>query len=112
MGDVTTTAGPDDDVTTTAGPDDVTTTAHADNGACRAALGELQSLLNILKDDPLGVYKSLKKNILDKDEIVVHYMEDVSKYCTFRHANASKCGYAMGSMVRVTLMGVDSEIMV
>merc|ERR1712107_918260 len=75
-GDVTTTAT--DDVTTT--PEDLTTTAQAaDKGACRAVFGELQSLLHILKDDPMGVYKSLKKNILDKDEIVVDYMEDVSK---------------------------------
>merc|ERR1711862_291016 len=120
-----TTAAPDN-VTTTTAPDNVTTTAApkppspspspspspAHKGACRAAVGELKPFLNIFKDGPSGVYKNLKKNILDGDDLMVEYMEDVSKYCTFRRADAGKCGNALGSIVRVTLVGVESEILV
>lgn len=82
-------------------------------GACRAAIGDLRPFLAIFKDGPLGVYKNLKVNLLEADEAMIEEMEDMGKYCTFRHANAGKCGESIGTISRLIFVGLEeSAIMV
>jgi len=82
-------------------------------GACRAAIGDLKVFTEIFRDGPLGVPKHLKKNLLEADEAMINEMEDMGKYCTFRHANAGKCGESLGSITRLLFVGLEkSEVMV
>lgn len=82
-------------------------------GACRAAIGDLRPFLGIFKDGPMGVYKNVKANLLEADEAMINEMEDMGKYCTFRHANAGKCGESLGTISRLIFVGLEeSAIMV
>merc|ERR1712048_342387 len=82
-------------------------------GACRAAVGDLRPFLTIFKDGPLGVYKNVKANILESDELMIKEMEDMGKYCTFRHADAGKCGESIGTIARLIFIGQEErEILV
>lgn len=57
--------------------------------------------------------KHLKENFLEADENMLNQMENMGKYCTFRHANAGNCGESIGTITRLIFVGLEeSEIMV
>ena len=67
-------------------------------------------MLSIFKGGHVG--RNLKKNLLETDADIMHQVEGLGKYCTFREPNAGKCGYRLGRITRDILAGHEADIMV
>merc|ERR1712046_403751 len=89
---------------------------HGDveSGACRDAIGDLTVFLGIFKGvrGPMGVLDNLKDNFLETDAEILDCVGELGKYCTFRQANAGKCGFRIGAIARDIMVGLEKSAVV
>merc|ERR1712232_916737 len=82
---------------------------EVEQGACLAAIGDLKPLLSVLHGarGPKGVLDNVKHNFLESDEEILEFASEMGRYCTFREANAGKCGSRLGAITRDILVGME-----